>query len=44
MSDNEHIDDEAVDRSRRKSDYGQPGHVATQVTRDVAAKQRLQVI
>jgi YggT family protein len=43
MSDNQHIDDEAVDRREETVSTQQPGYVATkQVTRDVAAEQRLQ--
>lgn len=43
MSDNQHIDDEAVDRREEKVTTDQPGYVATkQVVRDVAAEQRLQ--
>jgi len=43
MSDNQHIDDEAVDRREETVSTQQPGYAATQqVTRDVAAEQRLQ--
>jgi YggT family protein len=43
MSDNPHIDDQAVDSRQETVSTQQPGYVATQqVTRDVAAEQRLQ--
>jgi len=43
MSDNQHIDDEAVDRREETVSTEQPGYVATkQVSRDVAAEARLQ--
>jgi YggT family protein len=43
MSDNPHLDDQAVDSRQETVSTQQPGYVATQqVTRDVAAEQRLQ--
>lgn len=43
MSDNQHIDDEAVDRREETVSTQKPGYSATQqVSRDVAAEQRLQ--
>lgn len=43
MSENPHIDDQAVDSRQETVSTQQPGYVATQqVTRDVAAEQRLQ--